>query len=364
MRWLDLVIEPDPTSPYEVEGILNPAAARAPDGTLYLFARAVGAGNFSRVVILKVIFDDAGEPCGVERVGLALEPEELYERRGDEAGGCEDPRVSFVASIGRYVMTCTAFSPVGPRVALAVSDDLLHWQRLGLASMAPHDGIEFNGVDNKDAVTFPRVVSNPRGLLELAMLHRPLFVGTRPDELRDADEAREIDDHRESIWISYASTTLAGLDAHQLTNFTSHHRLARPEAAWEALKIGSGAPPVMTRHGWLLVYHGVSDVVAPGASEGRLTYQAGVMFLSKEHPRHVLYRSPEPLLSPRPSTSTHPFRADVVFPTGVDERLDLNQPNRFDVYVGQNDWSIGVARLDVAEDFVTAETDVAHERGA
>jgi hypothetical protein len=37
MKRLDLVIEPEPNDPYEVGGILNPAAARGPDGELYLF---------------------------------------------------------------------------------------------------------------------------------------------------------------------------------------------------------------------------------------------------------------------------------------------------------------------------------------
>jgi hypothetical protein len=52
MHPLGLVIQPDPNNPYEVEGILNPAAARGPDGELYLFPRMVGAGNFSRIGIV------------------------------------------------------------------------------------------------------------------------------------------------------------------------------------------------------------------------------------------------------------------------------------------------------------------------
>ena len=75
------------------------------------------------------------------------------------------------------------------------------------------------------------------------------------------------------------------MDAHDdgpegLGRFTSHHRLATPVAPWEALKIGGGTPPTMTRHGWLVVYHGVR-ALEPGASH--LRYSAGVMVLSKEH---------------------------------------------------------------------------------
>jgi len=84
------------------------------------------------------------------------------------AGGCEDPRITFVEPLWRYVMTYTALSPKGPRIALALSEDLFRWQRLGLATFRPYDGIEFDGVDNKDASVFPVAVPDPSGQLWLA----------------------------------------------------------------------------------------------------------------------------------------------------------------------------------------------------
>jgi predicted GH43/DUF377 family glycosyl hydrolase len=346
MERLDLVIEPDPNDPNEEEGILNPAAARGPDGHLYLFPRIVAKGNYSRIGIMRVIFDDRGEPCGVERLGIALEPEMPYELRPNGGGGCEDPRVTFVEPLQQYVMTYTAFSPEGPRIALAISRDLLNWHRLGLASFVPYEGIEFNGIDNKDATGFPLAVANPSGEFELAILHRPLFPGTLPEETMKLDEDRTIDLHRESIWISYSSLDAASGD-HLLPHFTSHHQLAAPIAPWEALKIGSGTPPIMTRLGWLIVYHGVSDVVQQPNDEHRLTYSAGVMILSVDYPQELIYRSPEPVLVPTPSEGRRGTFANVVFPTGIDVRNDINQPDRYDVYFGVNDFRIGVARLDV-----------------
>ena len=64
----------------EVEGVLNPAAVRGPDGALYLFPRLVGKGNYSRIGIVRVIFNKEGDPVGVERLGIALEPEADYEK--------------------------------------------------------------------------------------------------------------------------------------------------------------------------------------------------------------------------------------------------------------------------------------------
>ncbi len=122
-----------------------------------------------------------------------------------------------------------------------------------------------------------------------------------------------------------------------------------PVAAWEQLKIGGGAPPILTRHGWLLVYHGVSDVAESGSDESQLCYSAGVMILSKEHPQQILYRSAEPVLTPESPEELRGTIANVVFPTSIDRRDDLGTPDRFDVYYGMADNRIGVARLNVPE---------------
>src|SRR5476651_1511329 len=143
LQRLGQMMEPEPGNPLEAEGVLNPAAARGPDGNLYLFPRLVARGNYSRIGIARVRFNEAGDPAGVERLGIALEPEADYERRSDGSGGCEDPRITYLEPVQRYVMTYTAWSSYGPRIAVAISEDLIHWKRWGLATFASSDGIEF-----------------------------------------------------------------------------------------------------------------------------------------------------------------------------------------------------------------------------
>jgi predicted GH43/DUF377 family glycosyl hydrolase len=350
LRRLGIVMEPEPGNPQEVEGVLNPAAVRGPDGELYLFPRLVAKGNYSRIGIARVRFNDAGDPAGVERLGIALEPEADYERRPNGAGGCEDPRITFVEPLRRYLMTYTAFSPQGPRIALAQSADLFHWQRLGLATFGRYHGIEVGDVDDKDASLFPVAIPNLFGKPELAMLHRPLFPGTRPEETARHPATRDVDLDRESIWISYCPMALADSESYRVGHFASHHRLATPVSPWERLKIGGGTPPVLTRHGhWLIVYHGVSEVAEPGVAGHPLCYSAGMMVLSKEHPQVIRYRSADPLLTPELPQERRGTVADVVFPTGIDRRDDLGLPERFDVYYGMADKRIGVARLDLPD---------------
>ncbi len=71
MQRLGQMMEPEPGNPQEIEGVLNPAAVRGPDGRLYLFPRLVARGNYSRIGIARVRFNEAGDPAGVERLGIA-----------------------------------------------------------------------------------------------------------------------------------------------------------------------------------------------------------------------------------------------------------------------------------------------------
>ena len=351
LQRLGVVMEQEPGNPLEVEGVLNPASARGRDGQLYLFPRLVAQGNYSRIGIARVRFNVVGDPVGVERLGIALEPQAEYELRSD-GGGCEDPRITFVEPLDRYVMTYTALSSRGPRIALAMSENLFHWDRLGLASFMPYEGVDFNDVANKDALLFSVAISDPDGNPAMALIHRPLFPGTGPDETLRCGYPRVMDILRESIWISYHSLVKEVCTKHHhLCHFDSHRRLACPVAAWEQLKIGGGTPPILTPQGWLFLYHGVSETVNK-LSGCELNYSAGLLVLDEKHPHLIHYRSPEPILTPELSKERAGIVPNVVFPTAIDRRDDLDLPNRFDVYYGMADSRIGVARLDLPEPFL------------
>src|SRR5208283_1462911 len=93
----------------------------------------------------------------------------------------------------------------------------------------------------------------------------------------------------------------------------------------------------------------VSEMAEPNKGGRKLCYSAGVMVLSKEHPRVIRYRSAVPVLTPLLPQERDGAVANVVFPTGIDRRDDLGFPDRFDIYYGMADNRIGVARLDVPE---------------
>jgi predicted GH43/DUF377 family glycosyl hydrolase len=136
-------------------------------------------------------------------------------------------------------------------------------------------------------------------------------------------------------------------DPNPLGRFTSHHRLATPVSPWERLKIRANTSPMMTRHRWLILYHGVSEKPQPNTSDHHLCSSAGVIVLSREHPQNIPYRSTEPVLKPELPAECQGTVAHVVFPKGIDRRDDLGTPERFDVYYGIADNRIGAARLNV-----------------
>ena len=69
-----LVMEPEPGNPLEAEGVLNPAAVRGRDGQLYLFPRLVARGNYSRIGIARVRFNEAGDPTASSGSALRSSP--------------------------------------------------------------------------------------------------------------------------------------------------------------------------------------------------------------------------------------------------------------------------------------------------
>ncbi len=337
---LGVIMRPDPAREDEVEGVLNPGAARGPDGELYLFPRLVGPKNFSRVGIARVLFDGRGDPVGVERLGYALEPEEPYELRPVEgSGGCEDPRVTFVEPLGLYVMTYVAWGPKGPRIALAISEDLLKWERLGLVDFQPDTqakyGVIFNNYHNKDAAFFPHAIELHDGSTVLGMLHRPFY-----DTPHEAPKG--VRGPLPSIWASGCELEWAKRDVRNLCVMKKHALLIDPEQGWEKLRIGVGTPPVHTPLGYLMIYHGVSGFIAQTAEEkNRVQYVAGALVLHREGDKLMQYRTTTPILIPEIGEETAGTVDNVVFPTGVDDRGN----GTLDVYYGMADRYIGVARL-------------------
>ena len=207
----------------------------------------------------------------------------------EEAQGVEDPRITKIDD--KYYMLYTAYDSNKTRIAMAVSGDLINWQRKGIVL-----DWELFG-NNKDAALFPEKING-----RYIMLHRP-----EPD-----------------IYVA---------SSRDLKKWDNHRCIMKPKYGWEEKKIGAGAQPLKTEKGWLLIYHGVdSDSV----------YRLGAALLDLENPTKVVKRQSAPILEPETDWELTGDVNNVVFTCGA-----VLRDNQLEVYYGGADKVIGLARADI-----------------
>lgn len=132
------------TVKWQKADVFNPAAI-VKDGKVYLFTRsednpaAILGGRTSRIGLAisedGIHFKNFGTPV--------LFPQEGKFKQYDYPGGCEDPRVVETAE-GNYVMAYTAWNYDVPRLSIAFSKDLFHWQKTGPAFAAAYNARYLN----------------------------------------------------------------------------------------------------------------------------------------------------------------------------------------------------------------------------
>lgn len=281
-------------------GAFNPGATvDHRSGRVALLVRAYDADT--RRSTLALALSDDGDTVDEVWDHPILDCEAPYEE-----WGVEDARVTWLPDEGRYAITYTGYSPAGPRVCLATTDDITdpaRWVR---------HGPRLEG-ENKNCVVLPERVDGG-----YVVLHRPM---PRVECVRVA--------RLEDPWPSRGTTILG----------------PRP-GTWRSARVGAGAPPLRTDAGWLLPFHGATTI-----EEGNV-YCMGWCVLDLERPEVVRYVSDTPALAPEapyeiqldpiPQVDMANFRTGVrvVFPQGMVERGD-----DLLVYYGAADVSVGGARV-------------------
>jgi predicted GH43/DUF377 family glycosyl hydrolase len=279
--------------PYSVNAVMNAGAAFVGDETV-LLCRVEDRRGFSHLAC-------ARSRDGVSNWVVDLEPALAYDgSHPEEEWGLEDPRVTYVEELGRWIITYTAFGPAGPGVSLAQTDDFRHFERLGMA-LTPED---------KNGALLPRRVNG-----DWVLFHRPTSV------------------HGADVWLSRSPDLERWGTPEQVLS-------RRAGGWWDSARIGMGAPPLETEHGWLVVYHGVRETVAGGL------YRAGLALLDLEDPARVLRRSPEWVLGPQAPYEVTGDVPNVVFPCGL---LRDREADRLSLYYGAADTCIGLATAKCSE---------------
>ena len=231
----------------------------------------------------------------------------IYPELDYESYGIEDPRLMTIED-ETYVtyVVLSNYVKNNPSIytALAKTEDFSHYERLGIITVP--------GSEDKDVVLFPKF---SKGALSYMMLHRPsTWVGP------------QYNTDKPSIWIA---------EGDLITNYKNHSILVKPEQSWEELKIGVGVPPIRTKNGWLVIYHGVNS---------DHFYSAGAFLLDINEPCRILGRTKVPLLTPEEDYEIKGDVNNVVFPTGA-----CILDNKLFVYYGAADKVCCVATADLQE---------------
>ncbi|MDY7039784.1 MAG: hypothetical protein SVX38_02855, partial [Chloroflexota bacterium] len=319
------ILEPIASHAWESMLVYNPAAIRL-DGITYIVYRALGDDHTSR---LGLAWSKDGlhvdgrlpHPIFTPRTEYELAGAEILQTRPREKGGCEDPRLTLVGD--RVYMTYSAYGSVLQIALASISkrdfSALPDTPAEGTTDKWTRYGPLFPGTLDRNAVLFPERING-----RYVLLRRPIR-----GEVRD-------------IAISYSHT----LEAPWPDEFQVIMQ-ARP-GMWDSERVGAGAQVLKTRHGWLLIYHGV------GMIRGRRSYMLGTALLDLDDPAKILYRSPEPTFIPEQDYELYGWAPNVVFANGAvagGKNADqiVEDDDEITIYYGGGDRVVGVAWAKLAD---------------
>ncbi len=308
------VLEPIIKNSWEAFATFNPAALYL-GGRIHLLYRAQGYDGTS---VLGYASSSDGITIDERQEKPAFIPNSTSSRKheghfpyvsGGGTGGCEDPRL--VEIDGWVYLIYVSFDgshPPGVALSFISKVDFLakrfRWSRSKLISRP--------GEIQKNWVLFPRKING-----KFVVLH-----GLSP-----------------KIRIEYLDDPKKLGDGKYIQSLTSHGGGGYIEAtrlrAWDNIVRGVGAPPLWTKYGWLIFYHGM-DMRDPGR------YKVGVMLLDLEHPEIVLHRAVEPVLEPETSYENNGHKRGVVYVCG-----SVIKGKKLFVYYGAADRTSAVAMADL-----------------
>jgi len=331
---------------WEITGIFNPGGVRMPNGKIVLFVRvAEGKKNtkgthtcptivshkeykqtthmINKKDIIKIDGNNVFLREGIcvlndlshfRRVFLdetgfkveKIEQKPIFTGDSEESKyGVEDPRITKIGN--RYLMTYVSVSKKnGISTALAVSKNLLDWEKRGIIFQE----------QNKDAVIFPEKING-------------LYVALNRPETAFSN--------RSSIWISYSP---------DLTYWGNESPLIRTrDKSWEESRNGAGPPPIKTKHGWLIIYHGVKEIQKSKKGKIKHIYSAGAALLDLKNLKRVIARTPKNKPFFKPTQKYEKGEKDVIFPTTA-----IKSKNGKDllIYSGGADAVISVRKIPIS----------------
>lgn len=324
------ILEPAKDGNWEKYAVCNPGAVYD-KGRVYMLYRASAETEIYRIYMGLA---ESKDGFNFKRMSdkPIYTPQYMF-----EAGCIEDPRITkfgewyYVTYACRAVPYSLFVQGKGPEYSENASKALKeNLTRTGLLRTKDFRNFECLGaisrddVDDRDVVIFPEKVNG-----KYVMLHRPAeWVGPKYGT------------DKPGIWMTFSKSLTSWKEKSVLLAKSD------PDAPWQEKKIGASTPPIKTKYGWLLMYHGVQ-----GDKPGRY-YRQGVMMLDLKDPRKIISRPKDFVLEPTEPFEKEGVEENVVFAVG---NVVIN--GEYFCYYGGADKVICVAtaKLNELVDFAMSE---------
>jgi len=289
----------------DVSSVFNPGAIKFNNKYLLLL-RVQNRGR--ETYLLKAESSD-GVKFNIDNKIITFEGIEKVE---DNIYHVYDPRITFIDN--KYYIMFAVDMDGCCKLGLGVTEDFKKYKFLGIVS----------GKDNRNGVIFPEKFSGKFYRLDRpnkTLLDNGVTTGSE-------------------IWLSSSEDLINWKEEAKVMEGRLHY--------WDEM-IGAGPPPIKTKKGWLLVYHGVAGHFASSN-----IYQGGVALLDLKNPAKVLYRGRQNILEPREIYELTGQVPNVCFPSGmiVDEFDDegfVKPESRVLIYYGAADTVVGLLETTVQE---------------
>lgn len=287
----------DPTS------VFNPGAIKVDDQ----YKLILRVQNRGRETFWIMATSEDGIQFDIEDKYITLEGIEKVEGKIHH---CYDPRITKIDGI-YYIMFAVDFTEMC---------------KLGLAKTVDFKKFEFVGIVSDEA--------NRNGVLFPEKIGGKYYRFDRPNKLPIAGGPVT----GSAINLSASANLLDWKDVGKVIAGRKHH--------WDEI-IGAGPPPIKTKQGWLLIYHGIALHYAP-------IYQAGVLLVDLDDPSMVISRGRYNILEPREIYEVAGQVPNVVFPSGMtvdeyDAEGFAKPESMVHIYYGASDTVIGLARSTVQD---------------
>jgi beta-1,2-mannosidase len=299
--------------------VFNPAAIVRND-TIYVLSRcednpaAALGGRTSRIGISAstdgIHFTAYPEPV----LYPALDAFQEY----DSPGGCEDPRIVQTEE-GLYVLAYTAWNYKVPRLSIAFSNDLFHWEKKGPAFAKAYNR-RFLDTASKSASMITKMVNDKPVLAKINGKYW-MYWGERFVNLAWSENLYD--------WYPLLDTT----------GSLKKTLVTRP-GFFDSDLDECGPPALITNKGILLIYNGKN---ANGAGADPLlpegTYSVGSVLFDVKDMETVIRRPDTPFLKPTlPHETSGQYKAGTTFAEGL-----IYYKEKWYLYYGTADSYVGVA---------------------